>query len=456
MKTKKLLILLVVLFMPFMVNAKTCDTSKITIDSINLDNKSSNVTEVTPATASGKNVNLDLAMSKKGDNIQYKIVIKNDSDEDFEIDSNSLGLNSNYVTYTIDAGDDHVVKANSTKTVLLRVEYKNTVPAEAYKSGIYNDSKDLVVNLSNGRQILDNPKTGMNILFYTLLIGGLCVCTYIVVRKKQHSLMVILLIGIIIIPSSVYALCKCELKVNSKVEIQQTNFTGVIYRNSQVELYPGDSIIPNEEWFIYNRYLDKTNEDDSFDTKEECEAFIDEIFNNDSGSGDRVEQKKYTTMAYRPSSREDFICQSKKTEAGEYVTKASDLNKNYYIRNEVKNDIVTKAQACFFTTKEVCLDPESQDFDNNSNLIQEQASWFEGKNGECRFDTENYYNGCMSDNLFAVTQKNGWPFNTAVGINPHERKYCTAFFCDLDPEKLSAVPREYIEGYGSGESGGTR
>ncbi len=445
MKMKKIFVLLVVLFMPFMVSAKTCDTSKITIDSINLDNKSNTVSEITPATASGKNVNLDLAMSKKGDNIQYKIVIKNDSDEDFEIDSNSLGLNSNYVTYTIDAGDDNIVKANSTKTVQLRVEYTSLVPANEYKSGVYKDSKDLVVNLSNGRQILSNPETGRNILFYTLLIGGLTIGTYIAIRKKKHSLMVILLIGIITVPASVYALCKCELKVNSKVAIQQTNFTGVIYRNNTEELYPGDSILPYESWYIYNELINKVYRMVRFDTKEECEDFVEDRFTIDISG---VIQKEKTMFL----PKESFVCKSTITGAGDYVTKASDLNKNYYIRNEVENDIVTKAQVCFFTTKEVCLDPEEKDYVNNYNLIQGQSSWFEGKNGECHFSLENSYNGCFSDTLGAVIYRDGYPFNVIAGIKPQERKYCTAFFCGLDPEEFTIAPGEFPDDDGTGGS----
>ena len=110
---KKLLlpILLFMMFIPFYVNAETCDTDKISISSIIVENKSDNVEEVEEATASGKNINLNLSMSNVGDNIEYKIVVKNDSNEDYEIDKTRLKLNSDYINYSFETDDNsYIVK----------------------------------------------------------------------------------------------------------------------------------------------------------------------------------------------------------------------------------------------------------------------------------------------------------------------------------------------------------
>lgn len=427
MKTKKILILLVVLFMPFMVNAKTCDTSKITIDSINLDSKSNTVSELTPATASGKNVNLDLSMAKQGDNAEYSIVVKNDSDEDFELDSNSLGIKSNYVTYTLDAGNDPIVKANSTKTVLLRVEYSHTVPANEYKSGVYRDNKDLVVNLSNGRQLLSNPSTGMNILFYVLLVGGLGVITYIVIKKKKQKVMMVIILGIIMIPASVYAICKCELKVNSSVELQRTGFTGVIYRNSEYSIYPGESILSSDVWMPYNN--DSVTEVNTkelipnrpyFTTEEDCMDYV------ENGGVDIFRTQKATLERPRGFSYGYNACKKVRRTIGEYVSKASDLNKNYYIRDEIENDIVTKAQVCFYTDKEVCLTPTEDDGEQfyleNYNKIQGEKNWFESNEGSCEFsdsESEDVYAMCNSDSLWAVDYSEAGSYD----------RYCSPYKC---------------------------
>ena len=122
MKKLLLAILLLLIFIPFYVNAETCDTDKITISSITVESKSDNVEELEEAKASDKNINLNLSMSNLGDNIKYKIVVKNDSNEDYELDKNSFNLSSDYIEYTLDSEDDtSIVKANSSKVVYLKV-----------------------------------------------------------------------------------------------------------------------------------------------------------------------------------------------------------------------------------------------------------------------------------------------------------------------------------------------
>ena len=54
MKKFLLSILLFMMFIPYIVNAETCDTDKITIENIAIESKSDNVEELSQATASGK------------------------------------------------------------------------------------------------------------------------------------------------------------------------------------------------------------------------------------------------------------------------------------------------------------------------------------------------------------------------------------------------------------------
>ena len=99
MKKIILPILLFLLFIPLYVNAEACDTDKITISSITLEDKSDGVEELDKATANGKNINLNLSMSEVGDSIEYKFIVKNNSNEDYELDKTSLKLNSDYINY---------------------------------------------------------------------------------------------------------------------------------------------------------------------------------------------------------------------------------------------------------------------------------------------------------------------------------------------------------------------
>lgn len=231
MKKFLLPILLFLMFIPLYVNAETCDTNKITIENIALESKSDNVEELSQATASGKNINLNLSMSKVGDNIEYKFVFKNDSNEDYELDKTSLNLNSDYINYSFETEDNtNIVKANSSKNVILKVEYKKEVPEDKFKSGSYNDSKTMMIQLSNENTInvpdtFKNPNTGVQsyilILVVILMASG---TLYVLLKKKKYNKFMVLVIGsAIIIPVSVYALCKCEINIESNVKIDYLN-----------------------------------------------------------------------------------------------------------------------------------------------------------------------------------------------------------------------------------------
>ena len=229
MKKFILPILLLFMFIPFVVNAESCDLDKITIDSVTIKEKTDNVTEVEQPVIDGKKIKVNLKMMKVNDSIEYKLVVKNDSSEDYELDKNSLTANSDYIEYTLKADDDSlVVEAGKSKEVYLKVQYKNEVPDSSFADGKFNDNKSFVLNLSNGQtievsDIIKNPKTGDSLAFL-ILICMLCVgiTMYMVLsRKKLNKFMVLLLTLMITIPASVYALCKIEITFESNVTIEK-------------------------------------------------------------------------------------------------------------------------------------------------------------------------------------------------------------------------------------------
>ncbi len=223
------LILFIFMFIPFYAKAETCDIDKITIGSITIVSKSDNVEELEEATTSGKNINLNLSMSEVGDNIEYKFIVKNDSNEDYELDKTGLNIKSDYMDYSFETEDkSNRVKAKSSKNVTLRVEYKTEVPEDKFENGSYNDNKTLIVQLSNGNTInvpdtFKNPNTGVQsyilILVVALIVGR---TLYVLLKKKKYVKFMILLIGVtIIVPMSVYALCKSEIKIESNITIEK-------------------------------------------------------------------------------------------------------------------------------------------------------------------------------------------------------------------------------------------
>ena len=231
MKRFILIVLLFIMFLPFYVNAKTCDTDKISISSITTEETIGGAEEISAATASGKKINLNLSMSEVGDNIEYKIVVKNDSNEDYELDKKSLNLNSDYFNYSLESNDNsNVIKANSTKNIKLIVKYKNEVPENKFENGSYSNNKTMTIKLYNGNTIeiqdtLKNPNTGVqSYIFICVILLIVSEFLYIVLKKKKNSKIMILIIGCsVIIPISVYALCESEIKIESNIKIVKNN-----------------------------------------------------------------------------------------------------------------------------------------------------------------------------------------------------------------------------------------
>ena len=72
---KKKILLLLILILPFVVNAKTCDENKIKIESIKLESIEGNTKEKSEPLITGRKINLNLKMSKVGDTALYKVLV---------------------------------------------------------------------------------------------------------------------------------------------------------------------------------------------------------------------------------------------------------------------------------------------------------------------------------------------------------------------------------------------
>lgn len=356
MKKFILPILLFLMFMPFIVNAETCDTDKITIENITIETKSNNVEEIEEATASGKNISLNLSMSEIGDNIEYKFVVKNNSNKDYELDKTSLNLNSDYINYSFETDDNsNIVKANSSKNVTLRVEYKKEVPEDKFENGSYNDNRNVTIQLSNSETInvpnnLKNPNTGVQsytiILLITLFISG---SLYILLKKKKFTKYMVLIIGIaIIVPMSVYAVCKISLKIDSNVKIveEKTFYSvqmGGACPSEQEGYYDfkiGDRVnyykyfIKEGNSIIHNHF--------GYDSLEECENERSEVaINMNKNPSDLICEKDFFRRAYHYCETEEDI--------------PTMLNKEVssFIRYKLRNGVITNSDLGFVANNKI-------------------------------------------------------------------------------------------------------
>ena len=122
---KKYLLLIIIFFIPVMVKG---ESSKVSIDSIKMLEKSDYVWELDKATATSESTNINLNMLDIGDKIKYELVLRNDSDENYQIDISKLVSKSDYISYTIEYEDNtDIIRANLSKKALLTIEYKTKV-----------------------------------------------------------------------------------------------------------------------------------------------------------------------------------------------------------------------------------------------------------------------------------------------------------------------------------------
>ena len=250
------LLLLFILLLPIPSLGEECDLDLIWIKDIGLEELAGSAKEVSEASIEDKNIVLDLAMAKVGDNAKYEVEIQNDSDEDYELSDNSITSNSEYITYSFESTDEsNIIKANSSKKVYLKVSYSKEVPEEAYTSNIYKENKTMVVNLSSNneeatqpeevdtkeedpveeeptKEVIKVPDTWQ--VSYSIVMIILAIIMIIIheyYKKERINISLFLIIAsLLLVPISVEAICKCELSIESNVKIVK-ELTACIYIN---------------------------------------------------------------------------------------------------------------------------------------------------------------------------------------------------------------------------------
>ena len=379
---KKVLLFLFLFIVPFLVYAEdSCDSTSIKIESIEVENKSSNVVENNKPSFDVNNLNVYLSFKSVGDNIKYKVLLYNTTDVDYEIDKNSLSVNSDYINYTIEIEDGStIIKAGESKNVYLLVKYAKEVDEDKLENGIYNDNKSVVVNLANEEKDLikaieNNPYTSTGIiLIIVALVSGI---VFIIVKKtKVRKYMILLIPVLLLIPYYVYAICKCEIKIESKVVIDKT-FTGTIYRTSSDLLKDGSSIHLHEEagWCISEdgkNCVSDSKIDYFSDSFESCNSFVDLM----------------ASMSPVPE-----LCIEKNYSFGSdnYTLSVSEIDKSVYLKHDIEKDIVKNSYLCFVDeeNREACikygdsLDDFSANYDVINNLFSNYVPDLINRNNMC-------------------------------------------------------------------------
>ncbi len=248
---KCVIFMLFLLMMPIVVFAEECSPDGISLKSVELSEKSGNAEEVNSASIDAGKINLNLKLSEVGDYVQYKIVVKNTTDLDYELSPSNLGGDSEYVKYEfVDVGGSKVLKAGESRTVQLRVSYNKEVPDSILEYGKYSDSKELVLSMT-GEGKTKNPITGYSSLITIMLILLISsVLSIIALKNVKLNKSIMLFILAILIPISVSALCKYDIKVSSNVEIEKKDYYVYTFNDMDNPCQIGQAIPDNVQ--VYN------------------------------------------------------------------------------------------------------------------------------------------------------------------------------------------------------------
>ena len=225
-KKVKLLLLSIIFLVPFMVFAEskvenTDHSGDVYIASSELIKLSDGVEEIEKPTLKDLNVKFNVKFSEVNQSIEYKLIIKNISNKDYNISTDNSFNKSDYITYNFkyDDGSD-IIKAGSEEEMLVTIAYTKEVPDNKLSDGKFIEDNDMSLNLSNE---ITNPSTifqryGVNIL---LILITCIVAIYFLKTKNIKNRLKVLLLGLMLIPLTARSLDSIKVSIDSHVEVEK-------------------------------------------------------------------------------------------------------------------------------------------------------------------------------------------------------------------------------------------
>ncbi len=209
---RRKIILLFLLFIPFIVKAED-----ISIKSIELIENNTQQEKIDAPTVDGLNINFKIKFANLDESVKYKVILNNNSDHNYELTNKIVFSNKEYIKYELEYPfNARVLKAKSSQELFITIKYNKEVPSEAFSKGIYIENNSLNLDLENSASILD--QIGLPVIIM-VTVAALSLIFIIIMSIKKHSL-AMLLIALLLIPMSVYALGKVTININANIEIE--------------------------------------------------------------------------------------------------------------------------------------------------------------------------------------------------------------------------------------------
>lgn len=122
------------------------EEKNIKITKVELEEKSENVEVIEEPSISLKNINFNLKFSELGNYIKYKVTLKNESNESYEI-TNENKISGDYIKYEFSY--DNIIKPGEEKSIYITISYLKEVPEDAFSEGKYSLNKSVVIDMTN-------------------------------------------------------------------------------------------------------------------------------------------------------------------------------------------------------------------------------------------------------------------------------------------------------------------
>ena len=191
---KKLLSFLFLLFVPLIVHA-----ADVEIKSITELEKIGDVVVNNEPTYSGMKINFDLAFTNVGDAVKYKVVVKNNTDEDLEIEKDAQYGNNNYIKYEAEFVEGtNIIKQGKEAEIIITASYDKEIPNEEFDNGVYNEKGTVEINFAGQKE---NPLTSTYLPVMIIVGTALAAITIILVKHNMKKTAVsLVLIALLSVP----------------------------------------------------------------------------------------------------------------------------------------------------------------------------------------------------------------------------------------------------------------
>lgn len=195
--------------------------NEIELKNISVESKSENAS-IDILSFNDLKFNIDLSLHDVDDYVTYKIVLKNNSNRVYKIDSITDDNELEYINNIYEFNEKEF-KPNSEIEVLVTTKYIKRI--SKYREE-FNKSLNIKINYTNGKSTIieTNPNTNDSINNY-IVLSILCILLTIIilVTNKKIKNMVLILLLMILIPS-VYALDIININNNIKIILSGGNY----------------------------------------------------------------------------------------------------------------------------------------------------------------------------------------------------------------------------------------